>query len=164
MFVYDSADNEKSFSEAYRSQILNPESDSDDDESSKGTLIIIILVVVALALGIFGYMYLSKDNQTQTVKVDSVEAGPTESNNKEEIAEAPPESNMLNNIDELLLEEDDNSTEAEAESESIKIEEESPKVDEVKKIQVKSLSKQKGEDTYLEQLAELSKEIDGDKK
>ena len=158
MFVYDSADNEKSFSEAYRSQILNPESDNDDDESSKGTLIIIILVVVALALGIFGYMYLSKDNQT--AKVESAKTEPIKEKVEEE---APPESNMLNNIDELLLEEeDDNSTKAE--TESIKVEDKKSEDVEVKKIQVKSLSKQKGENTYLEQLAELSKELDGDKK
>ena len=164
--MYDSADNETSFSEAYRSQILNPESDS-DDESSRSTLIIIILIVVALALGIFGYMYLSKNNQTQAEKkVDSVVAEPTESNSNEKIQESPPESTMLNNIDELLLEEGDNTaeTESESESESIKIGKETQKVDKIKKIQVKSLSKQKGEDTYLEQLAELSKEIDGEEK
>ena len=135
---------ELSFAESYRSQILHPEED-EEDESPKNLIIIFVLIVVVLALGIFGYNYLSKDNQTESgdkVKEKLIKEEPI----KEEETITPPESIMLNNINDLMNEEE----EKESNSSDIKVEE-------------KKVNKKKAKVTYLEQLAELSKEIDGEK-
>jgi uncharacterized protein HemX len=155
----NNGEDETSFSEAYRSQILNKDDDI-EEESSKNLIVILVLVIIVVALGIFGYSYLSKNNQTEVVKKESIkeESIKEEPTTEEEVIE-PPESMMLNNISELMDEEEgSNSTEQNKSSDSIKIEMEKETTPKEKKT-----SKQKGEDTYLEQLAELSKEIDGEK-
>jgi uncharacterized protein HemX len=147
-------ENETSFTEAYRSQILNGDNNT-EDKSSKNLIIILLLVIIVVALGIFGYNYLSQDNHTEDTKIakESIKEEPI----KEEEVIEPPESTMLNNINELLEEDESNNTEEET-ANTIKLEAEKKSLKKEKKI-----DKQKAEDTYLEQLAELSKEIDGEK-
>jgi len=138
MFVYTSDNNsdETSFADAYKSEILHK--DDDEDSSSKNLIIILALIAIILGLSIFGYIYMSKTNiQPKSEEIIS----------EPEVVE-PPKSNMLNNIDELILEDG-----------------KSDSVDEIKedsKDEEKKVDKKK--DTYLEQLADLSQEIDGDKK
>jgi len=154
IFVFNDekdTNNEVSFAETYRSQILHPDDDIEDD-SSRNLIIISILVIIVLALGIFGYKYLSQSSQTGNSETEEVKAltvkEPVIEKSEEESIE-PPESTQLNNIEDLMNEEEDtNSTK--------------PKI-ETKKEEKAKTSKQKAEDTYLEQLAELSKEIDGEK-
>jgi hypothetical protein len=74
---------------------------------------------------------------------------------KEEIE--PPKSDKLNNIDEL----EGNEEPIDIKGMDIPKDVENIKIDE--KPEIKE-HKQKDEDTYLEQLADLSKEIDGEKK
>jgi len=88
-----------------------------------------------LGLSIFGYIYISQTN----IQSDTIE----EIEEEGKIIE-PPKSQMLNNIDELMLEESGN-------------------VDKV--IETNETEKITKKETYLEQLADLSHEIDsGNKK
>ena len=148
------SDSEKEigFAESYRSQILHPKED-EEENSSKNLIIISLLTIIVVALGLFGYNYLSQTDNAE-IKTDKVEES------IEEESVAPPESMMLNNINELMDEEEQSTPPQSDTLDTIKLEVEK---EEVKKVEEKKTSKQKAEDTYLEQLAELSKEIDGDK-
>ena len=135
MYNSDNNNDETSFADAYKSEILNK--DDDEETSSKNLIIILALIAIILGLSIFGYIYMSNVTTQQSAKVE------------ESVDEVePPKSNMLNNIDELMLEEG-----------------QSDSVDEVIEDDTESKKKvdKKGE-TYLEQLADLSQEIDGDKR
>jgi len=152
--LFNSDNNEEiGFADAYKSQILNP--DDEDDTTSKNLIIILLLIAIIIGLSIFGYIYMSKTMQTEKQKnIKEIKA-------VEEVSEEiePPKSQMLNNIDELEENGEPMDTEGvdmPEDVKNIKIEEKS----EVK--EVKQESKQKGEETYLEQLADLSKEIDGE--
>jgi flagellar basal body-associated protein FliL len=134
MYNTNSSNNETSFADAYKSEILNK--DDDNDDPSKNLIIILALVAVILGLIIFGYIYIFQTD-TQPTKVEE---------EKQEIVE-PAKSNMLNNIDELEL----------GEGKSDSVEEIKEDTKDKKKVDKKS-------DTYLEQLADLSHEIDGGKK
>jgi len=156
--LFNSDNNEEAgFADAYKSQILHP--DDEEDTTSKNLIVILLLVAIIIGLSILGYLYMSRTTQTQPQKkIDKIE-GKVIEESKEEVE--PPKSNMLNNIDEL--EENDEPIDAKGidlpeEVENIKID----KKPEIKKV--KQEVKQKGEDTYLEQLADLSKEIDGEAK
>ena len=160
----NSGEEETSFTEAYRSQILNKDDDI-EDVSSRNLIIILVLVIIVVALGIFGYSYLFQNSQTESTEIikEKKPIKDEEPVTEEEVIE-PPESTMLNNISELMDEEESNTTEQDKGSDSIKLEmEEKSSPKETKKVEEKKTAKQKGEDTYLEQLAELSKEIDGEK-
>jgi len=146
---------ETGFADAYKSQILNP--DNDENTTSKNLIIILLLVAIIIGLSIFGYIYMSKQTQNQE-NIDKREVKAIDEVKKEEIE--PPKSQMLNNIDELeenIEPMDTKGIDMPKEVENIKIDEKA-EVKEIKKV------KQKGEETYLEQLADLSKEIDGEKK
>ncbi len=149
MLLFNSDNNEEeiSFADAYKSQILNK--DDDDERESSNIIIILLLIAIIIGLSIFGYMYMSKTSQTKEEIGENVKV-------IEEITEEePPKSDMLNNIDELI---DENSTSSNQDKvKTIDIEKKNIKVE-------KKELKQKGEETYLEQLAELSKEIDGESK
>ena len=143
-------ENETSFAEAYRSQILNPDDDIEDD-SSRNLIIISILVIIVSAFSIFGYKYLSQENQTKNNEIKELKSITPKENIVKEEPITPPESNQLNNIEELMsLEEETNTTKKEVK-------------EEIKQVEKKKVTKKKVNDTYLEQLAELSKEIDGEK-
>jgi hypothetical protein len=127
-------DEEIGFADAYKSQILNRD-DNDNDILVKNLIIILTLIAIILGLSIFGYIYISQTN----IQSDTIE----EIEEEGKIIE-PPKSQMLNNIDELMLEESGN-------------------VDKV--IETNETEKITKKETYLEQLADLSHEIDsGNKK
>ena len=174
--MYDDTNNrgeETSFTEAYRSQILNKDDDI-EDKSSKNLIIISILIVVVLALGIFGYKYIVDNSINQPIEVIEDKK---ETPIKDEKFVAPPESMMLNNMDELIKEVEESNmpkgtsekvtSELDDMADNVKIEMakdlgkgKSERTDEVEKPKS---AKKIDEDTYLEQLADLSKEIDGEK-
>ncbi|MCH9739857.1 MAG: hypothetical protein K0U38_03315 [Epsilonproteobacteria bacterium] len=160
-------DEETSFSEAYKSQILN---DSSSDEQSNTFLKIIIilgLVAIILGLGIYGYQYITESKEAEK---------------SESAAPALPKAAMLDNIEELEEEAakeevsiDENSSATETSQKDMEqianevkeelakeIDKEESSLPVSKSIEAPKVSTQKGEDTYLEQLAELSKEIDGE--
>jgi len=162
----NSQDEETSFADAYKSQILNP-TDEEEEKSTLPKIIgIIILVLLISGLSIYGYKYINdkKTDESVTQKEPAL----------------PPSSMMIDNIEDLESEEIKSNTKTvpstkpveheniEKIADKVKIElskeldqaqKEAPK----KQEKTLSTSKQKGEDTYLEQLAELSKEIDGEK-
>jgi len=147
---------ETGFADAYKSQILNP--DDEDDTTSKNLIVILLLVAIIIGLSIFGYMYMSNQTQSQE-NIDKKEVKAIEEVKEEEIE--PPKSQMLNNIDEL----EENSEPMDTKGIEMPKEVENIKIDEKSEVkEVKQEPKQKDEETYLEQLADLSKEIDGEKK
>jgi len=159
-------DEESSFAEAYKSQILNP-SDEDEERSIIPKIIgIVVLIALISGLSIFGYQYINQQKQEES----------------SEEPDLPPPSMMIDHIEELdeptpnpspklpLSHKADREVKGESVTEiadKVKIEL-SKELDQAKSTQTTteevklSVSKQKGEDTYLEQLAELSKEIDGE--
>jgi len=157
LFNSDNNTEETGFADAYKSQILNP--DDEDDTTSKNLIIILLLVAIIIGLSIFGYIYMSKTTQTQSQEnIDKKEVKAIEEV-KEEIE--PPKSQMLNNIDEL----EENSEPMDTKGIDLPKEVENIKIDEKPEVkEVKQEPKQKDEETYLEQLADLSKEIDGEEK
>jgi len=158
--LFNSEDDNKeeiSFADAYKSQILNK--DDEEETSSKNLIIILLLVAIVIGLSIFGYIYMSKMSQSevQNSEVKKVKVI------KEITEEEPPKSNMLNNINELIDEEP--TEERNLDNSEIDTSKNSnTKKDKVEVKENKKGVKQKGEETYLEQLAELSKEIDGEAK
>jgi len=152
LFNSDNNTEETGFADAYKSQILNP--DNENDTTSKNLIIILLLVAIIIGLSIFGYMYMSKQTQSQE-NIDKKEVKAIEEVKEEEIE--PPKSQMLNNIDEL----EENNEPVDTKGIDLPKEVENIKIDE--KPEVKEI-KQKDEETYLEQLADLSKEIDGEEK
>jgi len=158
IFLFNSDNNteETGFADAYKSQILNP--DDEDDTTSKNLIIILLLVAIIIGLSIFGYIYMSKTTQTQSQEnIDKKEVKAIEEVKEEEIE--PPKSQMLNNIDEL----EENSEPMDTKGIDLPKEVENIKIDEKPETkEVKQEPKQKDEETYLEQLADLSKEIDGE--
>lgn len=158
--MFNSEDDNKeeiSFADAYKSQILNK--DDEEETSSKNLIIILLLVAIVIGLSIFGYIYMSKMSQSevQNSEVKKVKVI------KEITEEEPPKSNMLNNINELIDEEP--TEERNLDNSEIDTSKNSnTKKDKVEVKENKKGVKQKGEETYLEQLAELSKEIDGEAK
>ncbi len=136
--MYNSNNNhdKTSFADAYKSEILNK--DDDENNSSKNLIIILALIAVILGISIFGYIYMSKTN------IQPIETEKTI--NKAEVEE-PPKSNMLNNIDELNLEEG-----------------QSDNVDDIVEDNSSLKEVKKKDEPYLEQLADLSHEIDRGKK
>ncbi len=81
------SDEEMGFADAYKSAILNPK---EEDKSFKKLIIIPILISIILGVGIFIYISSGQKDTTVDDKQDNIE---------------PPKSQMLNNIDELMVEE-----------------------------------------------------------
>ncbi len=161
----NSQEEETSFADAYKSQILNP-SDEEEEKSSLPKIIgIIVLILLISGLSIYGYKYINDNQIDQT----------------SEEAALPPSSMMIDNIEDLESDEakggdtktlpitphsEDENIDNIADKVKIELSKEIEKTqkEEPKKSEKPlSSSIQKGEDTYLEQLAELSKEIDGEK-
>jgi len=153
--LFNSDNNEeRGFADAYKSQILHP--DDEDDTTSKNLIIILLLVAIIIGLSIFGYIYMSNQTQNQE-NIDKREVKAIDEVKEEEIE--PPKSQMLNNIDEL----EENSEPMDTKGVDMPKEVENIKIDEKPEVkEVKQKNKQKAEETYLEQLADLSKEIDGE--
>ncbi len=127
-------DEEMGFADAYKSEILNPR-DEVEDTSSQKLIIILILITIILGLSIFGYIYISNSQKKSDENIEE---------KKDKVVE-PPKSQMLNNIDELIIE-DLGSGESDVVDENID------------KNSIES------KDKYLEQLADLSNEVDTEKK
>ena len=131
--MFDKNENDEvSFSDAYRSEILGI--DTSDNEKSNSLLKILILLVIIVGGVIFAYFYLNNKQSSDDLPMP------------------PKSSKMLDNIEEL---------EKEISLPEESVEEEKSDLNSTEEPQ--KTSTQKGEDTYLEQLAELSKEIDGEK-
>ncbi len=158
---------ETSFSEAYKSQILNPSEEEDEKSSLPKILGIIVLMILISGLSIFGYNYINKDKPQEPQEeivlpessmmidhIDDLEEEPTKKNE----SKLPSTSG---NSDEKNIENTANQVKIELSKELDKEQKTTPSKGNQKVI---STSTQKGEDTYLEQLAELSKEIDGEEK
>ncbi len=151
--MFNSDNNEETgFADAYKSQILNP--DKEEEITSKNLIIILLLIAIIIGLSILGYLYMSKTIEVKSQEKINKEVKVIEEE-KEEIE--PPKSDKLNNIDEL----EGNEEPIDIKGMDIPKDVENIKIDE--KPEIKE-HKQKDEDTYLEQLADLSKEIDGEKK
>ncbi len=130
----DNNDEEMGFADAYKSEILNPK-DEVDDTSFKKLITILILITIILGLSILGYIYISNSQDKSNSSIEE---------KKDEVVE-PPKSQMLNNIDELIIE-DLGSGKSDVVDENI------------------DKNSTEGKDKYLEQLADLSDEVDTEKK
>ncbi len=93
--VNNNSDEEMGFADAYKSEILNPK-DEVEDTSIKQLIIILILITIILGLSIFAYIYISNNHKK--------EANNTNIEEKKDKVVEPPKSQMLNNIDELMIE------------------------------------------------------------
>ena len=91
----DSSDEEMGFADTYKSEILNPK-DETEDTSLEKLIIILILITIILGLSIFAYIYISNNQATTQSNIEEKEK-------KDEVVK-PPKSQMLNNIDELIIE------------------------------------------------------------
>ncbi len=127
-------DDEMGFADAYKSEILNPR-DEVEDTSSQKLIIILILITIILGLSIFGYIYISNSQKKSDENIEE---------KKDKVVE-PPKSQMLNNIDELIIE-DLGSGKSDVVDENI------------------DKNSTESKDKYLEQLADLSDEVDTEKK
>ena len=92
-YASDNSDEEMGFADAYKSEILNPR-DEVEDTSSKNLIIILILITIILGLSIFAYIYISNSHKESDSNIEE----------KKDRVEEPPKSQMLNNIDELIVE------------------------------------------------------------
>ena len=170
---------ETSFAEAYKSQILNPSEEEEESSSLPKIIGIALLMLLISGISIYGYKYINSNK----VEEKAVEI--------EEESALPQSPMMIDNIEDLkseLPEADTPPVEVKVEKptstskpKTIATEESVESIADKVKIELskeidkesghtttkastepeKSPSTQKGEDTYLEQLAELSKEIDG---
>lgn len=92
-YASDNSDEEMGFADAYKSEILNPK-DEVEDTSLKQLIIILILITTILGLSIFAYIYISNSHKESDSNIEE----------KKDRVEEPPKSQMLNNIDELIVE------------------------------------------------------------
>ena len=131
--MFDKNENDEvSFSDAYKSEILGKETSESEKSSSLLKILIILLIVIIVGGATFTYFYLNNNKQSTG-----------------DLPMPPQSSKMLDNIEEL---------EKEISLPEESVEEEKSDLNSTEEPQ--KTSTQKGEDTYLEQLAELSKEID----
>ena len=130
----DNNDEEMGFADAYKSEILNPKDEVEDTSFNK-LITILILITIILGLSILGYIYISNSQDKSNSSIEE---------KKDEVVE-PPKSQMLNNIDELIIE-DLGSGKSDVVDENI------------------DKNSTESKDKYLEQLADLSDEVDTEKK
>ena len=176
-----------SFSDAYRSEILDKGNVKEERFLPK-LISILLLVIVISSISIFGYKYFNNKNSI-TIQADKkeivekkVEDVVTEK--KEEIDESglPKESMMIDDIEGLELMEAAHVTEVEPTPEAAKndidqianqmklelakeLDMESQTPPKGKQESTSSTSqRQKGEELYMKELEELSREIEGDAK
>jgi len=154
-------DEETSFTEAYKSQILN-DPDEEENESILAKLLITLLIIaIVSSLSIYGYKTFIESEKVVTepsvpqesLMIDNID-DLTEDN---EDGNQPPASKSLDSVT------SDSKTEEQKMEDDIKLEISKEMEEKENTIPEKlTTSTQKGEDKYLEQLAELSKEIDGE--
>jgi len=183
--------NEKSFSDAYRSEILDNNSNKEEESSLKKLMFILLLVVLISTVSILAYKYFSGNTPSYNRSEATVETKVIEKEEvvQEELTEdnlpqsTAMESMIIENVESLEIMEaarvkemtpkptaNKNDIDNIAEQMKLEIAKEldkknSPSVEENSKESLPvSPQVQKGEDLYLKQLAELSKEIDEGKK
>ena len=140
--MFDKNENDEiSFSDAYKSEILGKSTSESKKSNSLLKVLIFLLIVIAIGGAIFAYLYLNNYLNSKQSSND--------------LPMPPQSSKMLDNIEELEKEIDLSEKSIEEEKEL--------NTTEKPKEEIQTISTQKGEETYLEQLAELSKEIDGEK-
>ncbi|HHH18930.1 MAG TPA: hypothetical protein ENK86_00235 [Campylobacterales bacterium] len=141
-----------SFSDAYKSEILGTgKEESEKSNSLLKIVIILLLLAIIIGVGIFAYLYYTQNQKSSN-----------------DVPMPPQSSTMLDNIEELekeveLSESPEKAPEGEANHTDTKNQITLTPPSETPKEESPKTSTQKGEETYLEQLAELSKEIDGEK-
>lgn len=134
----NNTESEADFCEAYKSQILSKgvtEENSSLNTISK-ILTILLLLIIIVAVSIYSYKYLTSNN------IDAL----------------PPASLQTIDDDELIVTEEEPIGEMPPEVESV------AEQDSVKKNEIPLKVPSSSEAEYLEELAQLSKEIDKDKK
>ena len=174
-------DEETSFAEAYKSQILNPPDEEEETSSLPKILGILLLMVLISGLSIFGYKYITQNQASTPPPIEEIELpqGPMMIDNIEDLEEPEPTSShekphspKVSNKPSTPQPE----TQVQREPKNIDTIADQVKIElskEIDRAQANQQSialvpkphlspSQKGEDTYLEQLAELSKEIDGE--
>ena len=180
-------DEEASFSDAYRSEILDKGNVKEERFLPK-LISILLLIIIISAISIFGYKYFDNKNSItiQSDKKEIVEkvVEPVAIEKKEEIEESalPKESMMIDDIEGLELMEAAQVTEVEPTPEATKndidqianqmklelakeldIQSKTPSKEKQESISPTS-QRQKGEELYMKELEELSREIEGDAK
>jgi hypothetical protein len=184
--------NEKSFSDAYRSEILDNNSNKKEESSLKKLMFILLLVVLISTVSILTYKYFSGNtpqHNTNEVTVDRKVIEEKQKDLQEELTEdtlpqsTAMESMLIEDIESLEIMEaaqakemiptptaNKNDIDNIAEQMKLEIAKELDKKnrpseeESSKKTAPLTPQVQKGEDLYLKQLAELSKEIDEGKK
>jgi cell division protein FtsL len=177
--------NEKSFSDAYRSEILDNNSNKEEESSLKKLMFILLLVVLISTVSILTYKYFSGNtppDNTNEVTVDRKVIEEKQKDLQEELTEdtlpqsTAMESMLIEDIESLEIMEAAQAKEMmptpTANNNDINSIAEQMKLEIAKELDKKGSKKtapltpqvQKGEDLYLKQLAELSKEIDKGKK
>jgi hypothetical protein len=184
--------NEKSFSDAYRSEILDNNSNKKEESSLKKLMFILLLVVLISTVSILTYKYFSGNtpqHNTNEVTVDRKVIEEKQKDLQEELTEdtlpqsTAMESMLIEDIESLEIMEaaqakemiptptaNKNDIDNIAEQMKLEIAKELDKKnrpseeESSKKTAPLTPQVQKGEDLYLKQLAELSKEIDKGKK
>ena len=196
----ENEEEEKSFSDTYRSEILNNKNNEEEDISLfKKIIFTLLLVAIISTISIFSYKYFNGNNngssyvnhQKSNIVQESDYTKPATIPKKEIIEEQkdepiqdalPTESMMIDNVDDLIeaarvtkieplptsSKNDINDIAEQMKLEiakeldkknSIPIEE--TKLEETKPIPL-TAQKQKGEDIYMKELEDLSREIDGE--
>ena len=182
---------EKSFSDAYRSEILNNNSNKEEGTLFKKLIFILLLMVLISAVSIFGYKYLNSSpsqNSTTINENKPIDSSPIATPSKKVIEEQkkeplPTESMMIDNFEDLEIIEPAKVSKVEPTPTAIKNDidniAEQMKLELSKELDKKSTTYieedtpnstlltpqgQKGEELYMKQLADLSREIDGETK
>jgi hypothetical protein len=184
--------NEKSFSDAYRSEILDNNSNKKEESSLKKLMFTLLLVVLISTVSILTYKYFSGNtpqHNTNEVTVDRKVIEEKQKDLQEELTEdtlpqsTAMESMLIEDIESLEIMEaaqakemiptptaNKNDIDNIAKQMKLEIAKELDKKnrpseeESSKKTAPLTPQVQKGEDLYLKQLAELSKEIDEGKK
>ena len=182
-------DEETSFSEAYRSEILNGGKEKEKTVLPKLISILLLMVVVSV-MSIFGYNYFTRSSTKSSVVTETHQEKMSQDEERKKVKEIqkieesslplpPPESMMIDNIEDLEIIEPAKVTTVEATPTATKSDNDFEQIANEMKLELsKALDKksntsvkkiestpvappqtQKGEEIYMKQLRELSQEI-----
>ena len=162
MFNNNSED-EADFCEAYKSQILNNGSREETPSNTFSKILtILLLLIIIVAVSIYGYIYITDNgnNPPNSVQmIDDDELIVMDEDEEEPIGIMPPKIKALD-IDQMAkdvkraIEQGDDEPKVEKKDEKVKV-----KVEKTLKVPTGN-----SQSAYLEELAQLSKEIDKEKK
>jgi len=182
-------DEETSFAEAYRSEILNGGKEQEKTALSKLISILLLMIVVSV-MSIFGYNYFTSSSTKSSVVTEPNQEQMSQDKEPKKVKEIqkieepslplPAESMMIDNIEDLEIIEPAKVTTVEATPTATKSDNDFDQIANEMKLELsKELDKksntsikkvestppvappqtQKGEEVYMEQLRELSQEI-----